>query len=78
MLPKSLGIIQSGRCFIDNLLTRCPAFVYENAEVVIMQTDAKTFEDIFPYPICNLCAVSFYILLYIKDLKICDINLSLR
>ena len=26
-----------------------------------MQTGAKTFADIFPYPICNLCAV---ILLY--------------
>ena len=23
-----------------------------------MQTDAKTFADMFPYPICNLCAVS--------------------
>ena len=23
-----------------------------------MQTDAKTFADMFQYPICNLCAVS--------------------
>ena len=42
-------------------MTRCPALVYENTEVVTVQTGAKTFADIFPYPICNLCAV---ILLY--------------
>lgn len=39
-------------------MTQCPALVYENTEVVIVQTDAKTFADMFPYPICNLCAVS--------------------
>ena len=39
-------------------MTRCPAIVDENTEVVIIQTDAKTFADMFQYPICNLCAVS--------------------
>ena len=39
-------------------MTRCPALDYENTEVVIIQTDAKTFADKFSYPICNLCAVS--------------------
>lgn len=58
MLRKSHGIIHSGRWLIDNLMTQCPALVYENTEVVIVQTDAKTFADMFPYPICNLCAVS--------------------
>ena len=39
-------------------MTRYPALVYENTEVVIVQTDAKTFADMFQYPICNLCAVN--------------------
>ena len=30
-----------------------------------MQTDAKTFADMFPYPICNRCAVSLlYFMVY--------------
>ena len=46
-------------------MTRCPALDYENTEVVIMQTDAKTFADKFPYPICNLCEImALYSLLY--------------
>ena len=39
-------------------MTRCPALVYENTEVVIMQTDEKTFADKFLYPVCNLWAES--------------------
>ena len=46
-------------------MTQCPALVYENTEVVIVQTDAKTFADMFQYPICNLCVVSLlYFIVY--------------
>ena len=35
-----------------------------------MQTDAKTFADMFPYPICNLCAVSLlYFAIYQRFIK---------
>ena len=35
-----------------------------------MQTDAKTFADMFPYPICNLCAVSLlYFAIYQRLMK---------
>ena len=69
-LRKSQGIIQSWRWFIDILMTRCPALDYENTEVVIMQTDAKTFADKFSYPICNLCGIMpLYSLLYQRLIK---------
>ena len=46
-------------------MTRCPALVYENTEVVIMQTDEKTFADKFLYPVCNLWAESLlYFMIY--------------
>ena len=44
--------------FLHFCKIQCPALVYENTEVVIVQTDAKTFADMFQYPICNLCVVN--------------------
>lgn len=56
--------------FLHFCKIRCPALVYESTEVVIVQTDAKTFADMFPYHICNLCAVSLlYFAIYQRLIK---------